>query len=265
MLDSALDLARTNFSHDLDRQLGKLPAEGDEEARALFNISFDYRVLGLCALLLEADVPYYAECLIKSGQARLHFLRRAGGGEKYSEPFLCTSKSIASVAALAAGDRETATAIAERSPQVHFPGVEYEDDFLFYHFLHRCLTGESDAGLAALAGRWEEVLEGQGSGYLDACKGLLGDEKEFDAAFTSLIEHRERQFEIYQESPSFDASLFATEGKVFVEGVAVLQVAGLRGISTRDEYRLAPSLAKVPMGTHRLDEEAWRSGVSVRG
>ena len=137
------------------------------------------------------------------------------------------------------------------SPRSHFQDVEYEDDFLFFHFLHRVIAEPEDTNeLNRIVGRWEVVLEGGTSGYLDVCRTLLpGNGDDFEAGFDSLLQSRWRQLKEYREAVGYDQEMFAVEGKVFIEGLAVLRIAEMKGCATSSEYRLIPDIAKVPLGT----------------
>lgn len=248
---------RFQVRHALEEIRG---GQGPQEV-AFFSLMFGYRLLAICAMLEDADVDGFAALLAKSGFARLEFLNRAAPGQRIPEKFVCGSKNLGFSSALAAGDLGTAVAIARLSPRGHFEGVEYEDDFLFFHFLHSMVSDPKDEDtLRRILARWEEVLDGGPSSSRAVCEALLGgDGKDFDAAFEGFVGGRKKDLEIWKESLTYDAGLDATEGKIFVEGLAVLRLAEIKGVPTQREYDLVPDLARVPVGTPLPPADSWRS------
>lgn len=255
-----LEYARANHQHALQEALSEIAA-GQPEPDAYFAAGFAWRILGLCALLEDADTRAFSACLAKSGQARLYLLQLIHQGLTCPPKVQCTSKDIFFAASLAAGDLDTARAIAQLAPQRHFPDIEYEDDFLFYHFLHRALlTPEDTDRLEALIARWDQVLEGGDSAYRDVCRELLSGRPEyFKSAFASFLQERKESLREYAESFTSSKELLATEGKIFVEGLAVLRLAELRGLPTQPQYPLIPRLARVPLGTPLPPHGSWRT------
>jgi hypothetical protein len=233
---------------------------GSNSDIAYFTATFNHRVLAICSLLLDADQEAFARQLYKSGRARLVFLEKVDAGLAADPKTICTSKDIGFTAALAAAHLEGATQIANLSPQTHFSGVEYEDDFLFFHFMHRMLCDPDDRDeLQALLDRWEIVLAGDDSGYWDACNGLLADDDaDFAEGLESLITFRQTQLRNYRDEVTCDEELFAAEGKVFIEGLAVLRLAEIKGFEMQDEYELMPQLARVPLDAGVPDPDSWQ-------
>lgn len=259
-MDTYLDFAWENYDTYLEESLDQLTS-GSSGPEIYFTIVHSYRVLAICALLLDADPQTFTAHCARSAYARLAFLRELDRVDQVDPRYLCTSKNIAFSAALAAGALETASELAARSPEQHFELVEYEDDFLFFHFLHRAiLEPEDDLHLKQIVERWEAVLEGGSSGYLDVCRVLSRrDANELDPAMVALIDTREAQLQRYLTAANFNPELYATEGKVFLEGVAVLRLAEMRGIHTQDEYKFIPDLARIPLGAEHPAFETWRS------
>ncbi|HUQ84059.1 MAG TPA: hypothetical protein VM076_23110 [Gemmatimonadaceae bacterium] len=256
---TALELATENYADTIDRTLGIIDS-GSEDPEAYFLVAWSWRVFGLCHLLGTADVEPFVDCLRRSAQARLAFLEKVRDGLTCEPAYRCASKNIAFTAAVAAGDMRTAREIAMRSPTSHIASVEYEDDFLFFHLMHRLSVAPDDvAGHTAILARWKDVLEGGESGQLAACHAIVTrDSDEFAAGFDALLgEHQERLAK-YRESPTFDAELFAAEGRVYVEAIAVLRFAELHGLPTKREYPLVPSIARVPLVDTPLEPGAWR-------
>lgn len=253
-----LEYARINHQDTLTEAQREIAA-GQLSPEAFFAIGFAWRILALCDLLEEADTRGFAACLAKSGQARLALLRQREQGLACPPKTLCTSKDIFFAASVAAGDLGTARSIAALAPAKHFEGIEYEDDFLFYHFLHRVLVAPQDTeALLGLVRRWDVVLEGGASAYRDVCRELVsGDGPAFASAFDAFVRERERALSDYARSFTSNKELVATEGKVFIEGLAVLRLAELRGLPTLPQYPLIPRLARLPSGIAPPPADAW--------
>ncbi|MGH0034604.1 MAG: Imm49 family immunity protein [Myxococcota bacterium] len=253
-----LEQAGQNYEGHLAHAVDLLGG-GSTDPATWFNAAHAWRVLALCHLLQTADGAGFQDRLRRSAQARLAFLGAVRDGLEAPPRFVCASKDVSFTAALAGGDLELARRIAELSRPSRADGVEYEDDFLYIHVLQR-LAVDPEAGEEheALLARWEEVLEGAASGPLDACRGLVVREDEaFAEGIESLVRWRQACLESYRDQVSFDPELFATEGRVDVEGLAVLRLAEERGLSTRPEYPLLPSVARVPLAVEPLPDDAW--------
>jgi hypothetical protein len=198
--------------------------------------------------------------LSKAGNARAAFLELVKSGLESPPKYVCASKNIGFSAALAAGDIETARRIASSSPQSHFGDIEYEDDFLFFHFLHRAIEDDTTTeDLNRIIARWEIVLEGQESGYFNVCRALASDRSDdFEPAFESFIKTRQRQLKEYKESIGYDREMFAAEGKIFIEGLAVLRIAEMKGLPAVGEYKLVPDNSRILVGLTLPAPDSWR-------
>lgn len=255
---TALDLAQDNYFARLDQALTILQRRDDPEA--YFSAAWSWRILGLCRLLADADVDAFVGHLARAGQARLDFLRKVSDGLSSDPQFVCASKNLPFTGALAAGDLTTAREIALLSPVSHFPAIEYEDDFLYFHLLHRLSVAPEDTtGHVAILTRWLEVREGKESGALVACRGIVTRSlDEFTSGFSQFIAKRQQGLAEYRDSPSFNEKLFAAEGRVYIEALALLRLAEIRGVATEREYPLVPSIARVPVLETPLARDSWR-------
>lgn len=253
-----LELATENYADTIDRTLAIIHS-GGEDPEAYFLVAWSWRILGLCRLLGDADVDAYIDYLGRSAQSRLAFLQKVRAGLECDPKYLCASKNILFTSAVAIGDLTTAREIARLSPTSHFAAIEYEDDFLFFHLMHRLAIAPDDAAShGAILSRWKDVLEGGESGQLTTCHGLVTrDADEFAAGFDTLIAEQQERLAAYRVSPTFDPEMFAAEGRVYVEALAVLRFAELRGLPTKRDYPLAPAIARVPLMTTPPSSSAW--------
>lgn len=141
-----------------------------------------------------------------------------------------------------------------------FVGVEYEDDFLRGHVFHRLLTTPDDtAAIDALLARWEVVLEGGSSPFLDVFRSLLTrDPDEFKATFDALLDRRNAALEAWRKTLTYSDEIDATDRKVFVEGLAILRLAEAREMPTQSEYAFIPNIARVPLASRLPAPDAWQ-------
>lgn len=258
-MDTHLDFAFENYEAFLEEALDEISV-GSSSADVYFTVVQSYRILALCALLLEADPTKFAAHCARGAFARLAFLRKIETADNVHPKYVCASKDIAFSAALAAGAMEAASELAKRSPDRYFSAYEYEDDFLFFHFMHRAVMNPTeDQSLGHIIDRWTEVLDGESSGYLEVCRVLwLRDQSQLPEALYALTETRQTQLERYQSALNFSPELYATEGKVFLEGVALLRLAEMRGLQPDAEYRFIPGIARVPLDLELPPFDSWR-------
>jgi hypothetical protein len=215
--------------------------------RTCNSISAYYRALGICELLIDADVDGFQHQLVRSGQVRKHLLATRQTEKNTVDPAIRSSVVGPFLAALAAHHLDLAREIGILSPKTWFQKDEYEDDFIYARFLYDLAVGRSAPGdLAVQLDRFEEVLEGGPSQRLPICRALLArDQAAFDEAFAALLVAR--RAEVKKEAKTFQAEelTFHPESRVFVEGLALLELATRQGLTTLPEYPpLCPSLAR---------------------
>ncbi len=258
MRHDPLELAQTNALFQLRRALATT-TQGKETGATLASISVAYRVLALCALLREADSNRFGELLCKAGQARLHLLERATTGLQVSPRAMAASNDVGFLASLAAGDLPTARRIAALSPNTPTPGWEDEEDFIFFHCLHRMVHPTSEeAGLRPILTRWRQLEADSPSPFFQVCASLMENESSrFQAAFTQMLDARQTLMREYRKQLNFDRELYATEGKVYINGLALLRLAESRGLPGREHDVLIPRLALLS-SFKPLPEHAWR-------
>jgi hypothetical protein len=197
----------------------------------------EYRRRGIAALLLRAEAPALHRDLQRSGTAYAAFLEWATNDSK------TVSKAIPFFDAVACGDTAVATLIAERTAAVPSLEEEYEDDFLYYRWLMGRFYLRQDAGLLdAMLNRYETLLDGAEDVRWIICKALQsGDPQKFDAALQTLISQREADYASGIEADELLEEEWATEGYVFVEGIALLRLALQLGFAVQSDYLFIPS------------------------
>ena len=251
-MENVLDIIRDEMSTTVEFDVDEITGNTDprEIGSLCEEISQQFRCLAICRLLTGGDTNGYYHDLIRSGCTRLHYLKCCHREEFFESPRVAASRSAAFFDALAAHQFELVAEIGALSARQWRPDDEYEEDFCYAHFLHRYLTfGEDlDEELEATLQQFETALEGDFSARLTVCRALLSrDQQEVDDAFTQLIDARNAEIEADGETMIGEEMTFQTERRVFVEGLAILNVAERIGLETAKEYQYCPGLARAPM------------------
>ncbi len=219
------------------------PAQRGSSAMA---VSQYYEAVGICELLLDAEIDGFFHHLIRSAQTRKWLFQQALDTEGYPTKVLKASFNQPLFDAIAASQIELAREISKLSPDTYFSDVEYEDDFCYSYFLHRFLLGSPKKELNNILNRFEEVLEGDESPRLDLCRLLLDpDPRASEEAFLGLLEERKEKMQEFEDFSSYsDDALFYPNKNIFIEGLAWLRLLEDVGISMNDEYGFCPSIVR---------------------
>ena len=127
---------------------------------------FHYRQHGACTFLHTGNALKFFECMQRSAGCYLHMLKFEKDDEKR------TSEAEPFFDALSAGLSDAAGEIAKLSRQSCNFDYEYEDDFLYVHFLMSLFFRQDvvdDKALKALLERYGEVLGDDLSARFDIC------------------------------------------------------------------------------------------------
>lgn len=243
-LAAASDELVTILNFHIDGTLQSSDAE--QQAVNADAVCTHYQAVGICELLLDAEVDAFFHHLIRSAQTRRWLLERNQRQPGYPERIVKASNARGLHAALAARAWPLARDIAALTATEWLPEVEYEDDFCAAHFLHRYLLGVDRTELLAVVARFEGALEGGTSPSLDLCQGLLSRDKgACEAAFEALIEQRKDKIRTMKRASVYAAdALFRPLSAIFVEGLSWLSLLEAAGVQMKEEYVYCPSLAR---------------------
>ena len=242
----AMDLAFwsqgiTNPRYPLS-QLGALSLEVSEK----------FRALAIMQLLTEASTDLFLHNLMRSGRARETYLVRLAQAGVTADHHQASGRYGPLLDSIAANDLERARRIAILAGQQFRAGHEYEDDYCYAQLLARLIAdGEVPrAEVDAFFQQFEIWLAGDANPRFDVCRALVdADQAAFDDAFEGLLLDHELAVEAARERGQHEDDPVRAERQVFVEGLAILRIASLHGLTTATEYRYCPSLARLPM-TH---------------
>lgn len=243
-----------NADYDLVQALS-LVSQGRMPRDRMYIIWKAFRTRGICALFLECDADGFHADLQKSAAFYLHYLKQI------AEPAdKVTSKADPFFDAVACNDLAAAREIARHARPTWNEGEEYEDDFLYVFFLMQCLHPEAaEADRRAVLDAFEAVLDGEESTRLDVCRALMDrDVKAFDDALGRRIDEHEETYREGRMADYIAEEEWATEGLLFVEGLALVVLAKHLGITVQDNYLYIPSLARRETPLPH-EPNAWRT------
>lgn len=220
----------------------------DEHGRLVVQLGSHLRSLAIMALLAFGKTDRFHHNLIRSGRLRRDFLNRCVQLGDTGQHDFVSGMLEPLHDSLAAADWGLARQLTETAPAAFRPGHEYEDDFCVSQLLRQLLAGTPDpAAWGALLQRTERALGGPDHPRLLVCRAIgARDQSAFDAAFDALVQSRIDEIEEARDREPAEPPVLAQRA-VFVEGLAMLQLARRAGLSTEVDYRLCPSLARVPM------------------
>jgi hypothetical protein len=198
------------------------------------------RAHAILRVLFDAKPEKFSNDLVMSGQARRGYLRRCRA-DGFSDHYGARARTGSLLDALAAGDFELATDIAQLSPDRFQAGDEYEDDFCYQLFLGSCAAGEPAASRTAVLARFGAVLGNASPTRFEVCRAIdARSANDFAEAFEALL--RERKAEVAKDGAVKEDLVAAIGAQIFVEGVALLKVARREGIAVHDEYPACPQM-----------------------
>lgn len=255
-----LSVLLENAQFRLEQGLARC-AKGEITGELYFDVGLNWRVRGTCRLLLEADTRGFATCLGRSAQTRIEYLAKRGSDADPDPNWYCLSKNLGFEDALAAGLVPEARRISDLSPKEWLPDAEDEDDHRFALFLHLALAALRDGSGAKLPATLDELpalrddAEDPRAGIARAI--AAADAGELAAALEATLDAREEKIRALRKTPGVSKELLATEGALWIEGLAILRVAELAGIAVPPEARYLPAESRVAVGSVALPAGAW--------
>jgi hypothetical protein len=206
------------------------------------------RVAAIIALLSD-DSDTYFHNLIRSARCRIAYLQRLRSEGITDDHHQASGRVGPVLDAIAAADFGSARQIVALSLREWLRGHEYEDDFCYAQIIHGLILVPTDVSrLDELFERFERVLDGRADARLDVARALAHrDLAAFEPAFEALLAQRTSQIEAEKARNRIEEPGMMTERRVYVEGLALLQIATRLKFSVQPEYAYCPSLALVPM------------------
>lgn len=218
--------------------------------------SSHFRICAIGWLLLAYDVQKFSKFLHMAASSFRFYIEDAPTEAQvisHSDPFFD---------AVATGDGACAAAIARHSRPTWNPDYEYEDDFLHMRSMMKLVVPDEIAeDLSALLTRWEALLAGgQKDEKLNICKALHASDSEgFNQSFIQYLSDMKERNDRLARADRILPELAATNGRISIEGIALLRIAEARGLVVEDEYLMIPSAIR-DLRVADADPNDWRTG-----
>jgi len=211
-------------------------------------VSYKLRTLAILALLAEASTDGFVHSCTRAARARRLYLRRLAAAGVQRSHHLVSGCYEPLLDAIAAGDMQLVHDIDRLTPADFRPPDEYEDDYCYAQLLQRlCREPVSEAELQPFVERFVRYVDGAVNPRLELCQALVSrDEAEFTAAFDDFLTAFEVNIQKDIARGKLEDVHVLAHRHVSVEGLAILRLAGRRGIRTYREYAFCPSLARRP-------------------
>ncbi|MFY0527778.1 Imm49 family immunity protein [Archangium gephyra] len=222
----------------------KIPAvrAGRASAAEVFELCRNYRVAGICSLLMSASAREFH-----------HFLRKSASALAF-----CTSRGTPAFTqvralpllldALCCGEVQVAEAFARKTGATWDSRSEYEEDFLYASFLcSHFLLPPDVARDAELVDRYVGLVGSGEEPRLVIVQAFLGNDGAlFEQGLESLLAARAARYQRLAAREAIPRWEAATEGCVCIEGLALVALAESKGFRTRRDYLHVPSLVRLP-------------------
>lgn len=223
-------------------------------------LCFHYRQHAGSTFLHTGNTIKFFECMQRSAGSFIFALQNEKESEKRS------SENEAFFDAVCAGLADAATAIAKYSRSTWNRDYEYEDDFLYMHFLMSFFYRRDSMTNADFKGILEQyalVLNGDLSTRFDLCQSFFDqDPEKFASVFERFLLEREEHINVQIERDVIGEEEWAWSKYISVEALSLLQFATKLNFKTETNYRQAPEQLRRSPAT-RFDADLWRSPMGV--
>jgi len=232
-----LPIIRANAEFYISNKLAALQSNKINYEQ-LLEICNNYRQIGICTLFIEYSAQSLFDNLIKSSKAFLY------GITNIHKSQVTTSKALPLFDAIACNDYRLAQKISTALSREHNPEEEYLDEFLYFSFLmQRFFLNGNEQSCNDLLVRYEDLLDGTTDEQFVICKALNNKDKAlFDDGLEQLIIKNSNKYKQGFLNGSILEEEYATNGCIFIEGLALIRLANTIGITTEKNYLFIPSI-----------------------
>ncbi|AZZ92471.1 hypothetical protein EUZ85_17785 [Hahella sp. KA22] len=211
-----------------------------------------YRIRGISDLFMRERPDVCLDCFHRGGRAYKQWLMKANENDK------ATGLGVPFFDAVASGDEEGARQIASLSRQTHNPDLEYEEDFLYLHYLMEVFYRNNGQHGEAVLTAYEDTLA-QEDFRFDICLAFhAGDTELFEEAMARLWENHKTLYLKLANADTVEMERLQTEGHLCVEALALVILARRRGLMVQDHYPFIPSILREPISLAYCDH-SWKT------
>ena len=209
----------------------------------------NFRACAIILLSARASVDGFLHNLIRASNAQRRYLERAKS-EAPDDHFFTAGRYSGVADALAANNLELARSAIELSPDEFRERREYLDDFLFARSLSGLVMAAiTDGELRGMADRFDSYVLVPDVRMETLCAIHSRSSENFEEVFGILLQQRDATIRADIERGQIETPVVCANRQVYVEGIALLNLANRYGIQTQREYRQCPSLARQAMRT----------------
>jgi hypothetical protein len=207
------------------------------------------RAMAVIKLLSEGDVDRFHHNLIRSGRVWLHYLQRVVQESAQDDHHFVCGRWAPWADCMAADALTLAHQMRSLVPSALRAGHEYPDDYCYARVLQRLTNPPFDsAEVDLLLQQFAEYVETPHHPRLAIAQALFSiDQDSFEEAFDNLLHYRQREIALAITRGELEDAVVLSQREVFVEGLALLRIAEMRGLKTQAEYLFCPSLARQSM------------------
>jgi len=237
-----LEITLSNLDY-LASQARTAIREQEGDAKSYLELSEYYRNEGCGLFLLNMDAEGFRQKLSQSARAYLTLLHKRQQ-IALDEYYLCRSRALPLLDALAIGDFNLATSISENMTSEYHSQMEYEEDYCYFQMLPLFLQPIPDDDLLkSILSEFCVVTEGGDSGRYRTMEALVGrDAVLFNEQMLALIVDWADNIRRQRDSSKIDPYFDKTGASLFVEGLALVKLAKQLGMSTESQYKYIPDI-----------------------
>tara|TARA_R110002167_G_scaffold55802_10_gene158464 strand:+ start:6308 stop:7072 length:765 start_codon:yes stop_codon:yes gene_type:complete len=203
--------------------------------------------LAIIVLLVQGNSNGFYHNLIRAALLRKRFLtelKEAGKTQVYHQ---CSGRIQGFLCAAAAQDLNLAKEIAQLSPPQFEKQMEYEEDYCYAQLLYHLVAQHlNDTQIQTLITRYED-LSGE-SIRVNVINAIMKKNlNDFEDAFEELIVEQEELIEKNEKRGQLDTPEVLAQRKIYIEGVALINLAKIHGINITTHYQYCPANSLVAM------------------
>ncbi|MFP2930245.1 hypothetical protein ACLESO_34630 [Pyxidicoccus sp. 3LG] len=235
-----LDITLGNLEEEIEDGMERLREQGPDAAVVL-EVCAHSRQLGCGLLLIDLDADGFQHSLFQSARLYEWLLNQRASTPGLDAYYLCKSRAQPLLDALALNQLELARSIGAKLDSPWAPKMEPEEDFRYFDLLSGpLLSRQADE---ARLGAFERSLE-EPSARFDVLAAITRQDADaFWNALSTLTRQWEDAIEADRREDSLDAYFAETEASIFVEGIALVRLAGLWGIPAKERLPFMPAEA----------------------
>lgn len=205
------------------------------------------QALAIMVLLVRGDSNGFYHNLIRAALIRKRFLSELLDAQKTQVYHQCSGRIQGFLSAVAAQDFNLAKEIAQLSPDEFQKTMEYQEDFCYSQLLHHLVLQHlSVPQIETLCDQYQE-LTGE-STRTDLIRAIIQkSQSDFEEAFEELIVEQEELILKNEKRGQLDTPEVLAHRKVFIEGLALINLAKIHEIDITTHYQFCPANSLVAM------------------